>query len=127
MRFTCSWPFMLMAFATDNLQKGFLSPRVGLPSRSRRSRREGGQECLPSLCSLLHLVGMWEDLATGMAAGPLGALLISCGLSDFGRIVLEPGTATGGTSFISVDVGEGMVCISGAGVGTASGCIGATP
>jgi hypothetical protein len=54
-------------------------------------------------------------------------LLISCGLSDFGRIVLEPRTATGGTSFNSVDVGEGMVCISGDGVGTTSGYIGATP
>jgi hypothetical protein len=68
-------------------------------------------------------VGLWEDPATGMAAVPLGALLVACGVSEFGRIVVEQGTAVGRTSFISVEFGEGTVCISGAGVVTASGCI----
>jgi trans-2,3-dihydro-3-hydroxyanthranilate isomerase len=66
---------------------------------------------------------MWEDPATGTTAGPLGALLVACGVSEFGRIVVEQGTAVGRTSFISVDVGEGTGCISGAVVVTASGCI----
>jgi hypothetical protein len=51
------------------------------------------------------------------------ALLVACGVSEFGRIVVEQGTAVGRTSFISVEFGEGTVCISGAGVVTASGCI----
>jgi predicted PhzF superfamily epimerase YddE/YHI9 len=61
-----------------------------------------------------------EDPATGTAAVPLGALLVACGVSEFGRIIVEQATAMDRTSFISVDFGEGTVCIGGARVVTAS-------
>jgi predicted PhzF superfamily epimerase YddE/YHI9 len=53
--------------------------------------------------------GLRRFPATGTAAGPLGALLVACGVSEFGRIVVAQGPAMGRTSFISVDVGEGTV------------------
>jgi PhzF family phenazine biosynthesis protein len=48
-------------------------------------------------------VGIWEDPATGTAAGPLAAHLVAHGLARAAQaMVIEQGTATGRTSLIGV-------------------------
>ena len=67
-------------------------------------------------------VGIWEDPATGTAAGPLAAHLVTHGLARLGQaIVVEQGTAMGRTSLIKAEVLSHTVRISGAGVIVASG------
>lgn len=67
-------------------------------------------------------VGIWEDPATGTAAGPLAAHLVAHGLAASGApIVIEQGTAMGRTSLIRADVVANRVKISGRGVVLASG------
>jgi trans-2,3-dihydro-3-hydroxyanthranilate isomerase len=69
-------------------------------------------------------VGIWEDPATGTAAGPLGAHLVAHGLSRPGQsMVIEQGTAMGRTSLIQVDIVGQTVKISGRGVIVASGTL----
>jgi trans-2,3-dihydro-3-hydroxyanthranilate isomerase len=69
-------------------------------------------------------VGIWEDPATGTAAGPLAAHLVAHGLANSGQpIVIEQGTAMGRTSLIRAEVRGGAVRISGRGVVVASGCL----
>jgi trans-2,3-dihydro-3-hydroxyanthranilate isomerase len=67
-------------------------------------------------------VGIWEDPATGTAAGPLAAHLVAHGLARQGEpILIEQGTAMGRTSLIRADVQPNTVRISGRGVVVASG------
>lgn len=67
-------------------------------------------------------VGIWEDPATGTAAGPLAALLAAHGLARAGQIqVIEQGTAMGRTSLIQAEVFTDKVQIAGSGVVVASG------
>jgi len=67
-------------------------------------------------------VGIWEDPATGTAAGPLAAHLATNGLTQLGqKIVIEQGTAMGRTSLIKAEALSHAVRISGAGVIVASG------
>lgn len=67
-------------------------------------------------------VGIWEDPATGTAAGPLAAHLVAHGLARPAQaIVIEQGTAMGRTSLIRVEVLADTVKISGRGVVVASG------
>lgn len=67
-------------------------------------------------------VGIWEDPATGTAAGPLAALLVAHGLARVGQIqVIEQGTAMGRTSLIQAEVFPDKVQIAGRGVVVASG------
>ncbi len=67
-------------------------------------------------------VGIWEDPATGTAAGPLAAHLAAHGLARVGqRQVIEQGTAMGRTSLIQVEVFADKVQIAGRGVVVASG------
>ena len=67
-------------------------------------------------------VGIWEDPATGTAAGPLAAHLVAHRLALPGQaIVIEQGTAMGRTSLIQVDVVNDTVKVSGRGVVVASG------
>jgi trans-2,3-dihydro-3-hydroxyanthranilate isomerase len=67
-------------------------------------------------------VGMWEDPATGTAAGPLAAHLVAHGLARIGeRQVIEQGTAMGRTSLIQAEVFSDKVQIAGRGVVVASG------
>jgi PhzF family phenazine biosynthesis protein len=67
-------------------------------------------------------VGIWEDPATGTAAGPLGAQLVAHGLAKPGQsIVIEQGTAMGRTSLIEVQVDGNTVKIMGRGVVVADG------
>ncbi|MDB6087348.1 MAG: PhzF family phenazine biosynthesis protein [Gammaproteobacteria bacterium] len=67
-------------------------------------------------------VGIWEDPATGTAAGPLAAHLVAHGLAKPAQmIVIEQGTAMGRTSLITVEVLADTVKISGRGVVVASG------
>jgi trans-2,3-dihydro-3-hydroxyanthranilate isomerase len=67
-------------------------------------------------------VGIWEDPATGTAAGPLGAHLTVHELATRGvPILIEQGTAMGRTSLIRVEVGSDTVRISGRGIVVASG------
>lgn len=47
-------------------------------------------------------VGLWEDAATGTAAGPLAAWLARSGIVDGGDVVIEQGTAMGRQSFLRV-------------------------
>jgi trans-2,3-dihydro-3-hydroxyanthranilate isomerase len=69
-------------------------------------------------------VGIWEDPATGTAAGPLAAHLMLHRLATPGRtIVIEQGTAMGRTSLIQVDVAADTVKVSGRGVVVASGLL----
>jgi trans-2,3-dihydro-3-hydroxyanthranilate isomerase len=67
-------------------------------------------------------VGIWEDPATGTAAGPLAAHLVAHGLVASGQpILIEQGTAMGRTSLIRAEVVSNSVNISGRGVVVASG------
>jgi PhzF family phenazine biosynthesis protein len=67
-------------------------------------------------------VGIWEDPATGTAAGPLGAHVVAHGLARSGQTVLiEQGTAMGRTSLIQVEVLANTVKIIGRGVVVADG------
>jgi trans-2,3-dihydro-3-hydroxyanthranilate isomerase len=67
-------------------------------------------------------VGIWEDPATGTAAGPLAAYLVTYGRARSGEsILIEQGTAMGRTSLIRAKVGPAAVTISGGGVVVASG------
>lgn len=66
-------------------------------------------------------VGLWEDPATGTAAGPLTAYLASSGLLGAGNeLVIEQGTRMGRQSFLSVRLapdpqlsGSGVVVLRG--------------
>jgi trans-2,3-dihydro-3-hydroxyanthranilate isomerase len=67
-------------------------------------------------------VGIWEDPATGTAAGPLAAHLVAHGLAPSGQpMVIEQGTAMGRTSLIRAEVVANKVKISGRAVVVASG------
>jgi trans-2,3-dihydro-3-hydroxyanthranilate isomerase len=67
-------------------------------------------------------VGIWEDPATGTAAGPLAAYLVTHALAKVGEVILiEQGTAMGRTSLVRAEVGPDGVSISGAGVVVATG------
>lgn len=67
-------------------------------------------------------VGIWEDPATGTAAGPLAAHLVAHGLVTSGQpMLIEQGTAMGRTSLIRAEVISNSVKISGRGVVVASG------
>jgi trans-2,3-dihydro-3-hydroxyanthranilate isomerase len=67
-------------------------------------------------------VGIWEDPATGTAAGPLAAHLVANGLAKLGQMMkVEQGTAMGRTSLIQVEVFANAVKVSGSGVVVASG------
>ena len=67
-------------------------------------------------------VGIWEDPATGTAAGPLAVHLVNHGLAPTGRpMIIEQGTAMGRTSLIRAEVSMNCVKISGRGVVVASG------
>ncbi len=67
-------------------------------------------------------VGIWEDPATGSAAGPLACQLVARGLApDGSTIVVEQGHAMGRPSRIRVDVSGASVRIAGAGVVVAEG------
>jgi trans-2,3-dihydro-3-hydroxyanthranilate isomerase len=66
-------------------------------------------------------VGIAEDPATGSAAGPLAAHMVTHGLAEFGPVRIEQGTALGRTSLIDVEVSADSVSISGRGVVVAKG------
>ena len=67
-------------------------------------------------------VGIWEDPATGTAAGPLAVHLVNHGLAPAGRpVIIEQGTAMGRTSLIRAEVFMNRVRICGRGVIVASG------
>jgi PhzF family phenazine biosynthesis protein len=67
-------------------------------------------------------VGIWEDPATGTAAGPLAAHLVAHGLAKLGQVIkVEQGTAMGRTSLIQVEVLPNTVKVSGRAVVVASG------
>jgi PhzF family phenazine biosynthesis protein len=65
-------------------------------------------------------VGLWEDSATGTAAGPLCAYLGSESMLPTGELVVEQGTRMGRQSFLSVELtpdaalsGSGVVVLRG--------------
>lgn len=67
-------------------------------------------------------VGIWEDPATGTAAGPLAAALVAHGLAKQSEpVLIEQGTAMGRTSLIRAEVLSDTVRISGRGVLVATG------
>jgi len=65
-------------------------------------------------------VGISEDPATGTAAGPLAAHLVSAGLAA-GTVMIEQGTSMGRTSLIQVHISGSTVKIAGRAVVVASG------
>ena len=68
--------------------------------------------------------GIWEDPATGSAAGPLACYLVARGLVEDGTtIVVEQGHTMGRPSWIEVGVRGGDVRISGAAVVVAEGTL----
>lgn len=60
-------------------------------------------------------VGLWEDAATGTAAGPLFAYLASKGLVE-DRLLIEQGVKMGRRSLLSLDGGEDGPILAGSGV-----------
>ena len=69
-------------------------------------------------------VGLWEDPATGSAAGPLGARLVGEGVVGDGLpVIVEQGHAMGRPSRIRVDVQSDRVRIRGAAVVVAEGTL----
>jgi trans-2,3-dihydro-3-hydroxyanthranilate isomerase len=69
-------------------------------------------------------VGIWEDPATGSAAGPLASLLLAHGVvSDGTTVLVEQGHALGRPSRIYVDVSHDRVRLGGAGVVVAEGAL----
>jgi len=69
-------------------------------------------------------VGIWEDPATGSAAGPLAAQLARQGrVPDPATVVIEQGHALGRPSTIRIDVDGSVVRLGGAGVVVAEGTL----
>ena len=69
-------------------------------------------------------VGIWEDPATGSAAGPLASRLVAEGAAAAGTpVLIEQGHAIGRPSQIRVEVDGDRVLISGAGVVLAEGTL----
>lgn len=69
-------------------------------------------------------VGIWEDPATGSAAGPLVSRLVAEGVAPSGTtVVVEQGHAMGRPSRIRVDVDGDRVRIGGAGIVIARGTL----
>jgi PhzF family phenazine biosynthesis protein len=69
-------------------------------------------------------VGIWEDPATGSAAGPLGCQLVEQGVAEAGQaIIIEQGHAIGRPSRIQVTLDNGAPTVSGAGVVVAEGTL----
>ncbi len=61
-------------------------------------------------------VGLWEDAATGTAAGPLTAYLIEAGLAAAGTdLVIEQGRKMGRPSHLALRLEHGIVNLSGSG------------
>lgn len=68
-------------------------------------------------------VGISEDPATGTAAGPLAAQLVSRGVVQPGRMTIEQGTALGRTSLIEVLVRGDVVKVSARAIVVATGML----
>jgi len=69
-------------------------------------------------------VGIWEDPATGSAAGPLACHLAAHGfIRRKDKILIEQGTSMGRTSLIRVRVTESAVEVSGSGITVAEGVL----
>jgi len=69
-------------------------------------------------------VGIWEDPATGSAAGPLACRLVAAGLvADGSTVIVEQGHAMGRPSLLRVDVAGERVRLGGAGVVLAAGSL----
>ncbi len=66
-------------------------------------------------------MGIWEDPATGTAAGPLAAFLVSAGRATGGELVIEQGYAVGRPSRIRVAVDGQRIQVSGGGLVVADG------
>lgn len=69
------------------------------------------------------LMGISEDPATGTAAGPLTALLVTTGKTDPGTSVIEQGHVLGRPSRIQVSVTGQRVTVSGSGLVVAEGTL----
>lgn len=69
-------------------------------------------------------VGIWEDPATGSAAGPLAAYLVNQDIVPTGkRVLIEQGHALGRPSLLQVDVDDNRVRLGGTGVVVAEGTL----
>jgi trans-2,3-dihydro-3-hydroxyanthranilate isomerase len=67
--------------------------------------------------------GLWEDPASGGAAGPLAYHLREHGLAPTGRVLVEQGTAMGRMSLIEARVTNADVTVSGSAVTVAEGVL----
>ena len=69
-------------------------------------------------------MGIWEDPATGSAAGPPASHLVGLGSARAGRkLLIEQGLAFGRPSLLRVDVDDDRVRLVGAGVVVAEGTL----
>lgn len=68
-------------------------------------------------------MGIWEDPATGTAAGPLAALLVASGKAPEGTVVISQGHALGRPSRIQVTIAGTQVTITGSGLLVAEGVL----
>ena len=69
-------------------------------------------------------VGIWEDPATGSAAGPLACRLVAAGVvADGSTVLVEQGHAMGRPSLLRVQVEGSRVRLGGAGVVVAAGTL----
>jgi PhzF family phenazine biosynthesis protein len=112
------------------------SARPDAPRLAAALREVGGQGCYlycldpadPAAVAYARFfnptVGIWEDPATGSAAGPLASLLVAQGVvPDGAAVVVEQGHAMGRASRIQVQVGGRQVRIGGASVVVAEGML----
>lgn len=106
------------------------------PRLAAALRAVGGEGCyLYSLDAVHHdstayarffnpTVGIWEDPATGTAAGPLASHLVAHGVvSDGSTVLIEQGHAMGRPSRIEIRVHGEHVTVAGAGVVVAEGTL----
>lgn len=122
-------PPLLSSEVVDRVQQD--APRLAAVLRSA-----GGEGCYAySLRDTEHdadayarffnpTMGIWEDPATGTAAGPLAARLVADGVvPDGSTVVIEQGHATGRPSRLLVTVSGDLVRLSGAGLVVADGTL----
>jgi trans-2,3-dihydro-3-hydroxyanthranilate isomerase len=98
-------------------------------------RAVGGQGCYAFAVGARHAgahvyarffnptVGIWEDPATGSAAGPLATHLAANGFLKGETLVIEQGTAMGRTSLIHVSLSSEGPQVAGGGITVANGTL----
>jgi len=117
------YPFAIVdVFATSPLGGNPLAVVAGPQSVGDDVR--DASPCAPYARFFNPTVGLWEDPATGTAAGPLACYLVRYGRATRGSpIYVEQGHAMGRPSRIELRVTETAVTITGRGIVVAEGLL----